>query len=97
MKRTPRRMMLGLPNFGDPQPSLLLTRTGKAEQWKYSQEHPEENFLRAIYTTPICEQDLALLDTVRLAPGLFQEYIPKRVELRVTVIGEDIFTAELHS
>jgi hypothetical protein len=83
--------------LGEPQPSLLLTRPGMAEQWKYSQEHPDENFLRSIYTTPIREQDLALLDTVRLAPGLFQEYIPKRVELRVTVIGEDIFTAELHS
>ena len=35
--------------------------------------------------------------TIRLAPGIFQEYIPKRVELRVTIIGDDVFTAELHS
>ena len=68
-----------------------------AEQWKYSQEHPDENFLRSIYTTLLREQDLALLDSIRLAPGFFQEYIPKRVELRVTVIGDEIFTAELHS
>jgi hypothetical protein len=83
--------------LGDPQPSLLLAGPGKAAQWKYSQEHSDENFLRSIYTTLLREQDLTLLDTVRLAPGLFQEYIPKRVELRVTVIGDDIFTAELHS
>jgi glutathione synthase/RimK-type ligase-like ATP-grasp enzyme len=81
-----------------PHPSLLLSGSSLAEQWKYSQEHPnDENISCSIYTTPIREQDLALLDTIRLAPGFFQEYIPKRVELRVTIIGDDIFTAELHS
>ena len=80
-----------------PDPSALWIGTSLAEQLKYRQEHPDENFLRMIYTTPIREQDLALLDTIRLAPGFFQEYIPKRVELRVTIIGDDIFTAELHS
>lgn len=28
---------------------------------------------------------------------MFQEYVPKRVELRVTVIGDDIFAAEIDS
>ena len=50
-----------------------------------------------IPTTRITERDLAMLDTVRFAPGLFQEYVPKRIELRVTVIGDEVFTAELHS
>jgi glutathione synthase/RimK-type ligase-like ATP-grasp enzyme len=80
-----------------PHPISLRSGSSKAEQWKYSLEHSNENFSRTIYTTPIREQDLALLDTIRLAPGFFQEYIPKRVELRVTIIGDDIFAAELHS
>ena len=32
-----------------------------------------------------------------LSPGLFHEYIEKDVELRVTVIGDDVFVAEIHS
>ncbi len=85
--------------LGSPNPSLLLPGSlSIAEQRKYSQEHPnDEHFTSVIYTTLIGEQDLAQLETVRLAPGLFQEYIPKRIELRVTIIGDDIFTAELHS
>jgi glutathione synthase/RimK-type ligase-like ATP-grasp enzyme len=83
--------------LGNPHPGSLRIGSSMAQQWKYSQEHPHENFSRAIYTTLLREQDLALLDTIRLAPGFFEEYIPKRVELRVTVIGDDIFTAELHS
>ncbi len=32
-----------------------------------------------------------------LTPNQFQEFIPKRLELRVTVIGSEVFTVELHS
>jgi hypothetical protein len=53
--------------------------------------------LHGIYTTPITETHLASLDLIRLAPCLFQEYIPKRLELRITVIGDDIFAAAIHS
>lgn len=48
-------------------------------------------------TTLITEKELALLDSVRLIPGFFQEYIPKRVELRVTIIGDEVFAAEILS
>jgi hypothetical protein len=45
-----------------------------AEQWKYCQEYPNESLSGLIYTTLIGEQDLALLETIRLALGIFQEY-----------------------
>ncbi len=48
-------------------------------------------------TTLITPDKLALLDTVALVPCQFQEYIPKQLELRVTVIGDAIFVAEIHS
>jgi glutathione synthase/RimK-type ligase-like ATP-grasp enzyme len=47
--------------------------------------------------TLVTESELEYLDTVRLVPCMFQEYIPKQVELRVTVIGDDIFAAEIDS
>jgi glutathione synthase/RimK-type ligase-like ATP-grasp enzyme len=50
-----------------------------------------------VTTTVVTEDDLDLLDSVRITPCLFQEYVPKKVELRITVIGGEIFTAELHS
>lgn len=59
---------------------------------------PIKNESRAIYSTPLHEDHFALLNrTVQTAPNLFQEYIHKALELRVTVIGDEIFTAELHS
>lgn len=52
---------------------------------------------RATYTTPITEAQLAQLETIRLTPCLFQAYVPKARELRVTVIGDDVFTAAIMS
>jgi glutathione synthase/RimK-type ligase-like ATP-grasp enzyme len=50
-----------------------------------------------VFTTKIDEAALAKLDGVRLAPCIFQEYVPKAVELRVTVIGSKVFATEIHS
>jgi glutathione synthase/RimK-type ligase-like ATP-grasp enzyme len=43
------------------------------------------------------EEDLEKLDAVRLAPVIFQEYVPADVDLRVTVVGERVFAAAIHS
>lgn len=48
-------------------------------------------------TTLISEAELALLESTRLVPCLFQEHLPKKSELRVTVIGDDVFAAEILS
>ncbi|GIG36840.1 MvdC/MvdD family ATP grasp protein [Cellulomonas pakistanensis] len=39
--------------------------------------------------------DLAQLDAVRLAPVIFQELVPARADLRVTVVGERLFPMEI--
>ena len=39
----------------------------------------------------------ALLDNVRFAPLIFQEYVPAEVDLRVTILGKDVFAAAIHS
>ncbi len=49
------------------------------------------------YTNLIKSHDLGFFRSIRYAPVVFQEYIPKKVELRVTVVGEEVFAAEIHS
>lgn len=51
----------------------------------------------SIYTSRLTQEHLAELERVRFTAHLFQEYIPKRLELRVTIIGQTIFTVGIHS
>jgi MvdD pre-ATP grasp domain len=53
--------------------------------------------MRGVHTTLIKAEQLAMLETIRLTPCLFQEYVPKSVELRVTVVGDQVFAAEIDS
>ena len=43
------------------------------------------------------EEDLALLDAVRYTPVIFQRFVPADLDLRVTVVEEDIFAAAISS
>lgn len=48
--------------------------------------------------TRLLKQDeLELLDNVRYAPLIFQEYIEAEYDLRVTVVGDEVFPAAIHS
>lgn len=53
--------------------------------------------IRSVLTTLVTEQEISMLESVRYVPCLFQELIPKKVELRVTIIGDDVFVAAIHS
>lgn len=59
-------------------------------------EYPEHR-TGIIYTRPLTRTDLSKLPALRHSPCLFQEYVPKQVELRITVIGAKVFAAEIHS
>src|SRR5262249_1903511 len=48
-----------------------------------------------VTTSPVTEEDLDSLDGLELCPMIFQENIPKQRELRVTIVGHQIFSAEL--
>lgn len=54
-----------------------------------------EEFMR--YTEGVSRRDVGYAGSVRYAPVFFQAYVPKRVELRVTVVGQKVFAAEIHS
>ncbi|MFD0635727.1 ATP-grasp domain-containing protein [Catenulispora yoronensis] len=48
-------------------------------------------------TRMLTPDDLRRLDSVKVAPCQFQEYVPKDYEVRATVVGADVFAAEIHS
>ncbi len=52
---------------------------------------------RFVETTLLTPQHLARLGSLRAAPGQFQQCLHKRSELRVTVIGDEVFAAEILS
>ena len=52
---------------------------------------------RRVLTQRVTPRDLAQADAVRLAPVLAQAYVEKRTEVRATVVGDQVFAAEIHS
>lgn len=48
-------------------------------------------------TRVVKDDELALIDNVRYAPVIFQEYVDADVDLRITVIGDEVFPAAIHS
>jgi glutathione synthase/RimK-type ligase-like ATP-grasp enzyme len=51
----------------------------------------------ARYTEVVSKRDVGYAYTVRYCPAIFQAYVPKRVELRITVVGRRVFAVEIHS
>lgn len=49
-----------------------------------------------IFTNEVTEKDIEALMDVKYCPVIFQEYIPKRFDLRVTVVGSRVFAVEIH-
>ncbi len=52
---------------------------------------------RGLSTLQLRQQDLAFLQQVQYAPHLFQKRIDKAFELRVTIVGQEIFCALIDS
>ncbi len=72
--------------LSDPSPHLDVTR---------GEGGPRP--AQIVYTTRVTDQYLQVFEHAHAAPCLFQEYIPKKYELRVTIIGDEVFTAAIHS
>jgi MvdD family ATP-grasp ribosomal peptide maturase len=50
-----------------------------------------------VFTNPISAEDLEHLDGLKFCPMTFQELLPKQVELRITIVGKQIFCAAVDS
>ena len=55
----------------------------------------DNTFVR--YTEAVSTRDVAYAKTLRFCPVILQAYIPKQVELRITVVGRKVFAAEIRS
>lgn len=51
----------------------------------------------AIYTHLLSSGDLEMIDAVRFGPTYLQEFVPKRLDVRVTVIGDRVFAIGIES
>jgi MvdD family ATP-grasp ribosomal peptide maturase len=57
----------------------------------------EDEREKVVFTNKVGSEDLHDLDGLRLCPMTFQEDIPKALELRVTIVGNRVFTASIDS
>lgn len=58
-------------------------------------DDPETGVRSVIFTNRVRASDLARLEAVALTPTLFQQSIPKYCDLRVTVVGRQVFAVEI--
>lgn len=52
---------------------------------------------QVVFTTALTNQHIAELDGLRYSPMVFQEQLQKRLELRITVVGSQMFAAAIDS
>ena len=57
----------------------------------------EDGVEKVVFTNPVEDEDLKHLDGLKLCPMTFQEQVPKALELRVTVVGDQVFAASIDS
>jgi len=52
---------------------------------------------RHLYTSPVTAADLAETASLQACPSIWQHYVTKQVEIRVTTFGHTVLAAEIHS
>jgi hypothetical protein len=86
-------------------PATLITNSPDDARTFVNRYGPERTIYKAFTATEhewretrvLRHDEVALLDNVRFAPVIFQELVPAEVDLRVTVVGEEIFPAAIYS
>ncbi|WP_347265654.1 MvdC/MvdD family ATP grasp protein [Paracoccus sp. (in: a-proteobacteria)] len=86
-------------------PETLVTN-GPDEARAFIEAHAAQGVVRKAFrnipqaprvTLRIGPEELALIDSVRFAPVIFQEYVPLALDLRVTVVDGEIFATSFRS
>lgn len=75
----------------------IIFKTLSSPSLAAEQVAPDERIAEALPTTRITDEHEAALDAVAELPCFFQQHVPKRYELRVTVIGERVLAARIDS
>jgi hypothetical protein len=50
-----------------------------------------------MFAEPVASRDVGYAAAIRYLPTIFQAYVSKQVELRITVVGQQVFAVEIHS
>lgn len=58
--------------------------------WQDGKEH-------SVYTSEVTPAEIPFLDEARWTPSIYQELVPKKYDIRVTCVGDQLFTAAIHS
>ena len=91
------------PRFGLRVPATLMTSDAD-EARSFAERLGVENVVYKIFaatyqvwreTRRLGADDLAMLDRLRLAPVIFQEYVPGVADIRVTIVGDELFAMEI--
>ena len=51
----------------------------------------------SVYTSLVTSADMASVDESRWTPSIYQELVPKQYDIRVTCVGDRLFSAAIHS
>lgn len=86
-------------------PRTLITSDPDAARAFITALGPDRVIYKTFLASPECwretrvvhPRELALLDTLRCAPVIFQEYVPAEADLRVTIIGPHLFATAVRS
>lgn len=84
--------------------TLVTNNPGQAQSFALAQGY-DKTVYKAFSATEtdwretrvLKQEEVELLDNVGYAPVIFQEYIPAIYDLRITVIGDDVFPAAIYS
>ena len=63
----------------------------------FSGDIPWGNKRKVVFTTPLSHDSDLAKESIQLAPTIFQEYVCKEIELRVTVVGRTVLAASINS
>ena len=55
------------------------------------------NVQTATYTTAVSTADLASDEALNVAPVIYQRHLEKLLDVRVTIVGDSVYAAEIHS
>ncbi len=84
-------------NFKRSVPGDIIFKAMSSPFLAVDKAKPDEQKYHGLPTTLVTDEHMEYIDSVSQVPCCFQEYIPKKYELRVTVIGYKIFAAKINS
>jgi hypothetical protein len=93
------KSLLGLVKGRPPDYSRQL-RAAFEGRFAFPPACPEESAgpeRRVVFTQLLTAERLAEIEALAACPAIFQEYVDKDVELRITIVGGRLFAAAIHS